>query len=192
MKIQLAIGLALVVLSACAQSAKRVDVDKVFSDEGVVMGRFNVIYNGVSRNGASRTKGCSVVLRTGTQDHVFPVEADGYVFATLPKGPVKIRSVGCIDTSAYSYDIEGATFTNVGGDEKTYFGDITFDWKTKGGMKGSAMFGVVGAVADASSNDGTLTMKVEDRQAETLKAWMAFVKKQDRFKPRRGLASVGK
>jgi hypothetical protein len=194
----LAVACIAFISAGCTATSKRADLGKVFSDEGVVLGKINVIYNGANRGAIEgNDTGCSFTFKREdfSPTYDFPLDKDGYFFVTLPKGNYVFHGIACVDKSVQYYYPQGIKFTNAGGQEKTYIGDITFDWKTRGGLKVSAAFGIIGAIADAASSDGTATVKVEDRQAEALKAFDAYVKAkgyEDKLRARRGIASVAK
>ena len=169
-------------LSACATTHKDFKTANVKPNEGVVIGKVNVSYNG-----RDMTKECAVCLN-GTSGPCQNLTEDGLIFKNIPKGPATVRRVECKDTSIQHYNITGADFTVADG--VTYFGNVNIDWTNKGGFKASDMFGLIGAAISESSNDGAIKMAVRDvGMTEVVKAYEEQTK--EKIKPSKSIAKVG-
>ena len=143
--------LAALLLSGCATTYQDFRLEKVAPDEGVVLGRVRVLYNGQSKN-----EDCAVCFNSvnGPCQNLTP---EGYVFLALPRGESSLRRVACKDSSPQHYNFSGATFAVAEG--ANFFGDVTIEWKNRGGFKVSSLFGAVGAALDESANDGEARLR---------------------------------
>lgn len=146
------VALAAALMAAgCATTAADFRLASIGPEEGAIVGRLKVLYNG-----KSYTQNCSIELGGAS----YKLDASGLVFFKTKRGPVPLGTVSCLDTSRYHYQFEGARLVVEGGGVVTYFGDATITWHTDGGMKLSSMFGAIGAAIDASSNDGEAVMAI--------------------------------
>jgi hypothetical protein len=139
--------------SGCATTAQDFRLDDLQPDEAAIAGQVKVIYNGRPYNDS-----CEVDIG-GTR---YKLDQSGMVFLRVKTGPTGLRGVFCHDTSPYHYNFDRAHFLAQGGGTVTYFGTATIVWQTPGGFKPSMMFGAIGAIVDASANDGHATISVLD------------------------------
>lgn len=137
--------------AGCATTAADFRLDSIGPDEGAVVGRLKVLYNG-----KAYTEHCSV----GFGGEGYKLDGSGLVFFKAKRGPVALGGIACTDTSLYHYQFASGGLVAEGRGVVTYFGDATITWHTDGGMKISSMFGAIGAAVDASSNDGQAVMAV--------------------------------
>ena len=144
-------------LAGCATTYKELRPDQIKSGQGVAVGKITVLYNDQPYTG-----NCAVCLNS-VNGPCQKLEDNGIVFIPVQAGEGSVRRVVCKDVSPQHYNIEGATFTVQ--KDVTYFGDITLQWHNKGGFKPALIFGLFGALADESSNDGQLQMSVTNSKS---------------------------
>ena len=154
---------SLLILSNCV-SPGRVEVFDLSADEGLVVGRLSVLYNGkdVSRE--------TTILfnEIWVGEFSYRGQGDGYIITKLPLGQNHIARI------AYLQNFLNLDKTNTGffvseRNKMTYIGDITIDWKgPKGKIPAGLMFGLVGALIDEAIPDGTINLITKDNEAETV------------------------
>jgi hypothetical protein len=147
---------ALSSMAACATTASDFRIDSLRPDDGALVGKMEVIYNG-----QLYTDHCLIVVGGTT----YKLDESGLVLLRVKPGLLPLGVVQCQDTSPYHYAFQGANFVAEGNGALTYFGNATVTWVTTGGLKVSSMFGAIGALVDASSNDGHAIMSVIDDPA---------------------------
>jgi len=166
--------LALVMASTfvgCASTYKDFKPENVRADEGVAIGRVHVVYNG-----RPFTKDCSICFNSvnGPCQTLTP---EGLVCQNLKKGTVSLRRVLCRDGANQHHAIKDATFELT--EPVVYFGDVEIKWTNRGGYKPSAIFGLVGALADQATDDGDITISVDDDGAAAVAAAFAAAVGED-------------
>ena len=123
-------GIRLVFLFAvasCATTAQDFKPGSLRSDQGAVVGKIAVIYNG-----KPYSENCTVKIADAT----YQLGSDGLVLMSAKKGWHSFDRIECKDTSIYHYDLKGARFYNQGDGWASYFGDVVLEWRTDGGFKG--------------------------------------------------------
>ena len=155
--------LSLLLLSNCVSSG-RVEVFDLAADEGLVVGKLTVLYNGkdVSRE--------TIILFNEIMFGEYPYRGqyDGYIITKLPQGLNHVSRI------SYMQNFINLDKTNTGfvvgeRSKMTYIGDITIDWQgPKGKVPIGLMFGVLGALLDEAIPDGTINFITEDNEAETV------------------------
>lgn len=169
----------------CAQKSKDFSLNSIDKDESVVIGNVKIAYNDDPINSSS----CNVCFNS-TNGPCVRLDESGDVFLALPPGPAKIAGISCLDTSLYHYEITNANFEVAGSGFKTYFGDVFIKWRTDGGLKATAFFGAIGAVADLSRNDGKIQMGVQDKSGRAIASFRKQVGKEH-LRTIKNLVSVG-
>ena len=161
--------IAILSLFTCIKNIRDFDPNAVEDNEGIVIGKVNVMYNGKHFN-----ENCIVAFSGG----VYKLDKTGLVAIPLEAGEVRMARITCQDVSSYKYDFgEGMTFENFGDGKITYFGDVTLEWETKGGFKSSTcllLFGALGGAilgTVASINDGDMEVKVGNNLSGTLQEY---------------------
>lgn len=185
MKIHSCLLLILLASAGCATTSKDFKSDSVQANEGAIYGHVKVIYNG-----QENTDHCSVCFDS-VNGPCLKLDQSGVVVMKVDAGETSLRRIACVDTSTYHYNVEGATFV-VAPHSKTYFGDVTVEWSTKGGFKVASLFGAIGAGIDEASNDGTLVMHVSDQGDGAEKAYRSLAGDETRLTPKRSIVLVGK
>lgn len=153
---------------SCASGAKDFKRTDVGANEGVILGRVHVVLNGIDE-----TEHCAVCFNS-VNGPCQKLEKSGLVVLALAAGPATFRRVSCQQKVEHHYHFEGADF-RVAAQSKNYFGDIVLEWNNDRSFKPSALFGVFGAIADQSSNDGTIAMTVVAEQPKALAEYAAIV-----------------
>ncbi len=150
------LGVLVSILAGCASPTyKDFKTEKVKPTEGIAIGTVKIRYNG-----KDMSKGCAVCL-TSVNGPCQSLAENGLVFLSAPKGESSLRRIVCSDVSAQHYNIQNVNFTIHDG--VTYFGNVDIDWANAGGFKSSDMFGAIGAIVSESKNDGTIKVRVSDR-----------------------------
>jgi len=147
-------ALALFLLSGCATTYREFRVADVKPGQGVAIGRVHVHYND-----KNFTKECSICFNSASGPCQKLTDA-GLVFQALPTGISSVKRIACLDGSVHHHTIQHASFVQPNG--TVYFGDITIEWINSGGLKATAMFGLVGAVIDESREDGRIQQMIVD------------------------------
>ena len=173
----------LLVMSGCSTTYKNFKMSHIDVNESVAIGKVHVNYNGKPFN-----KECAICLRS-IDGPCQGLTEEGYVFMAVKKGKSSVRRVVCKDSSPQHYNIADADYMQAEG--VTYFGDVTIDWTNGGGFKVSSMFGLVGAIADESKNDGMLKMSVKPgNMAEVVSVFEAQTK--TKITPVKNIAKEGR
>jgi len=146
-------ALALVLFSGCATTHRDFRAADVKPGQGVAIGRVHVRYND-----KTFTNQCFICLNSANGPCQKLTE-DGLVFQPLPTGTASLKRIACVDVSLQHHTIEHAAFVQPSG--TVYFGDVTIEWANSGGLKATAMFGLVGALVDESSEDGQIQVTVD-------------------------------
>ena len=145
--------------SGCATTSKSIDVANTGVDEGVVLGKITIVYNG-----AVLTDACAISFNA-RESNVFALGADGLIIQKLPRGRSTIREIFCAKfgyrEARYIFP-NPPTFENLGNGKVTYIGDMRIDWKTADEIKVSRMFGLIGYAATKDDVDGLLEYQVEE------------------------------
>ena len=165
----------LILAAACATampSQKTYKPEALQTDEGAVVGRVKVAYNG-----ADLTSKCAVCFRT-TNGPCYQLDESGFVAMTLKAGECSIRRIQCDKDGERHYHFEGAIF-EVAPSAKTYFGDVAIAWKNNQGFKPSRLFGAIGAMIDQGTNDGEAGLAVLDSRDEILAWYGGLVNQKD-------------
>lgn len=174
---------ALFLLAGCATTSKDFKPQALKPDEGAVVGKVVVLYNG-----NEFTDQCAICFNS-VNGPCYKLDKTGFVVMKIKAGPTSVRRLSCMDTSEQHYDMNGANFEVTPG-AKTYFGDLVFDWKNKGGFKVSSMFGLVGAIGDQSSNDGVLKVKVSSNPKRTLMSYNEIVREDVKLPTKSSIVSL--
>jgi hypothetical protein len=161
-----AAAIAVLVPVACATTAADFRLDSLRPDEAAIVGKVDVIYNG-----RLSTDNCGIEL-AGAH---YKLDPSGLVFLKVKRGTHSLMTLACHDISLYHYQFRDARLVAEGGGVITYFGNATVTWQTDGGLKVSSMFGVIGAIADSSSNDGRAVMVVADEPEFVRRAFVKQV-----------------
>jgi hypothetical protein len=156
-------------LAGCTSTYKDLKPGQVLKDQGVAIGRVKVNYNGMNY-----TKECAICL-TSVNGPCQKLTDEGIFFIHLDKGESNVRRLVCQDKSPQHFNMQGADFVIHEG--VNYIGDLTFDWRNKGGFKVALMFGALGAIADESSNDGQLKLTVVNSM-KSMDSLMSIYRKQ--------------
>lgn len=155
----------LLVLSGCG-AARRLDKSlDVSPNEAAIVGHIKIVYNG-----EDVTEGSAVLFNEFTWGtYGYQVPKDGWILMRLPLGTNHIARLGFAKflKGQFHYDFQpGQTWFRVSEGGKTYYiGHINVEWAGTG-FKTSQMFGLVGALVDQASSDGTLKLGVEDKGGE--------------------------
>jgi hypothetical protein len=155
-----------------APSLKTYKPDALLPDEGAVVGRVRVSYNG-----ADLTSKCLVCFRS-VNGPCYQLDESGFVAMRLQAGACSIRRIQCDNDGERHFHFETATF-EVAPAAKTYFGDVAISWKNDQGFKPSQLFGLIGAIVDQSTNDGLAALAVTDSRDEILGWYGGLVKQGD-------------
>lgn len=155
--------LSLLLLSSCV-STGRVEVFDLAPDEGLVVGKLTVLYNGkdVSRE--------TTILFNEIMwgEFSYRGQDDGYIVTKLPQGENHIARIAYLQ-NFLNLDITNTSFMVSERTKMTYIGDIIIDWQgPKGKVPMGLMFGVVGALIDEAIPDGMINFITEDNEAETV------------------------
>lgn len=183
--------LAVVVLAtfaaACAATqTKDFKLESVGNDEGVLIGNVKIAYNSEPVN----SKHCVVCFKS-IDKCCLKLDESGDVFLPIKAGKTTLQAIYCVDGSVYHYTLTGAEFEVGPHATKTYFGHVSFEWRTKGGIKASDFFGLIGNVVDLSSNDGSLRMTVSDEVERSIAAFEKQIGKADGLTLKKSIVSVG-
>jgi hypothetical protein len=160
----------LIFLAGCASSYKDFKVSDVDDDEGIAIGKINVVYNGETYN-----EECKICI----SDTCHKLTEEGYVFMPLGQGTAIIEKLYCKDGIEQNQAFQGAQFMVKQG--VTYFGDVTFNWKNENQpsfIESAFALGFAGG-AFASTYmarlDGEIVMSVEDNIEPVLKVYQQQV-----------------
>src|SRR5712671_4524062 len=164
--------LILAVGCASVPTQKSYKPEALLADEGAVVGRVKVVYNG-----ADLTSKCAVCFRT-VNGPCYQLDDSCFVAMTLQAGECSIRRIQCDKDGERHYHLEGATF-QVTPSAKTYFGDVNIAWLNDQGFKPSQLFGFIGALVDQSTNDGQAGLSVIDSRDEILAWYGGLVNQKD-------------
>lgn len=170
------LGLALVglFLNGCVSSRILTSVDNVSPGKAMVIGKFQVSYNGTDM-----TKDAVIAFNSGA----YRLDENGYLFLEFPVGQNAIRAVakkgGVIK---HNYGAEDLTFQLTEGGAAYYIGDITVNWHGMGNgaawgslIGGELVGGIVGgALIQDQATKGAIVITVE---TNTAAAQAAFQKK---------------
>lgn len=165
----------LFLLSGCATGYKSVQPKDAGAEKSVAMGKAHVSYNG-----KVFTENCSICMNS-INGPCQTLDKDGWFVFPLDPGKHQLRRLACHDVSAQHHNFNEVHFELLSA-AGYYVGDIYFDWQNKGGFKVSSMFGLVGALADESSNDGKIQIKVlhsEKSRRELDKLYSKQLKRTD-------------
>lgn len=138
-------------LAGCATMSSDFRLSAVGHQDAAIAGRIWITYNGKPFN-----ENCTAMFGT----HVLKLSTDGVVLLSVPRGWTPLTSLACKDTSVQHVRVRGAHFFAQGNGWVSDFGDVTITWNTEGGFKPSTMFGLVGALVDAASDDGAASVSV--------------------------------
>ena len=130
--------------------------------DAVIAGRLTILYNGRIFN-----EKCRVMFG----DSSIQLAQDGIVLLRVAKGWTALSGLACQDKGNQHIQVRGAHFLAHGDDQITDFGDVAITWVGAGGMKSSVLFGVIGAVVDAASDDGAATVVVHEPTTEVRAAF---------------------
>lgn len=170
-RMKIVVVVLLMILTGCSSSYKDFKVSDVDENEGIAIGKINVVYNGKPHN-----KECKICISSTCHK----LTEEGFVFMPLEQGPVVIETLLCKDgMTEQNQSFQGAQFEVRQG--VTYFGNLTFNWineypHTFINMVGVGMIG--GAALQSSVNarlDGEISMKVEDDMLPVLSAFQQQV-----------------
>ncbi|NQT61506.1 MAG: hypothetical protein HQ556_00985 [Candidatus Marinimicrobia bacterium] len=155
--------ISLLLVSNCV-STGRVEVFDLAADEGLVVGKLTVLYNGkdVSRE--------STILFNEIMwgEYPFRGQDDGYIITKLPQGANHIARLAYLQ-NFLNLDKSNTSFMVGERSKMTYIGDIIIDWQgPKGKIPMGLLFGVAGALIDEAIPDGTINFITEDNEAETV------------------------
>lgn len=160
----LALLTLMLLASGCATTSKSIDVANTSVDEGVVLGKIKIVYNG-----SDLTDACAISFNE-RESNLFALETDGLIIQKLPKGRSTIREIFCVKfgyrEARYIFS-NPPTFENLGNGKITYIGDMRIDWKTADEIKVGRMFGLIGYAATKDDVDGLLEYQVEDNFSGT-------------------------
>ncbi len=165
--------LLLLALVGCATTVKDYKAAEVKPDEGTIIGKVKIVYNGKDFSDQ-----CFVCFNS-VNGPCYKLEKDGQVIMRIKAGNTSIKRIACIDVSEQHYHMNGADFAVVPG-SKHYFGDVVFHWKNAGGFKVSSMFGLVGALIDQSANNGSLKMTVSSNTTGASSAYRKIAGQSDK------------
>jgi hypothetical protein len=157
---------------ACTPTLKSYKPGAMARDEGAVVGRVKVVYNG-----SDLTSKCGLCFRS-VNGPCYKLDESGYVAMALKAGNCSIRRIVCNVDGERHFHFKGYRF-EVSPAVKTYFGDVKVEWKNEQGFKPSQLFGAVGAIVDQSINDGEANLSVADSRAETVAWYDSYFKQQD-------------
>jgi len=174
------IGLFLAV--GCTPTLKSYKPESLARDEGAVLGRVKVVYNG-----NDLTSECAVCFRS-VNGPCYRLDTSGFVAMTLTAGGCSIRRIACNVGGERHFHFKGFRF-DVAPLAKTYFGDVKVDWTNDQGFKPSQLFGLVGAIVDQSTNDGDAKLSVADSRGEILGWYDELMKHKDRLPLRESVVS---
>jgi hypothetical protein len=147
------IGLVIAAVAAaagCATTTADFRLADVKQQDAAIAGRITVLYNG-----KLYTENCEV--RFGQAR--FKLSPGGVVLFRVQKGWNSLERLECDDTSKQHIEIKGAHFLARGDGWITDFGDVAITWQAVGGFKVSSMFGLIGALVDAASDDGVAVVE---------------------------------
>ena len=176
----LGLALAGLLLNGCATSRILTSVDHVSPEQAIVVGKFQVLYNG-----KDMTKDAVIAFDRSA----FRLDESGYLFLECPVGQNAIRAVmergGVIK---HNFGAEDLTFQLAGGGVVNYIGDITVNWHGmgKGAAWGSLIGGELvggiagGAIIQDQATKGGIMITVE---TNTAAAQAAFQKKYSTDRP---------
>jgi hypothetical protein len=163
--VELAVVGVIALLSGCATNRALGNSLETGATDAAIVGRIAIRYNG-----EDVTEGSALLFNehmVGTYGYSVP--KDGWILMSLPARVNHLNRLGFARAfkGTFHYDFQSSqTSFNIPSPGQTYYlGHITVEWTGKG-FKPSQMFGVVGAIVDESSNDGTLRLVVEDKMAE--------------------------
>lgn len=147
----------------CLTVRKDFSPNTIRPGEGVIVGRINIIYNGMPRTG-----NCGVRLDGEKEIFVYFTQ-EGWFLANVPAGITKFAKMTCSvgGGSAFFYDFKNVLLRIKPYPAKTYVGDLMINWETEGGTKASDHFGVIGAIADGVSSDGIIQVAVRNNASLT-------------------------
>jgi hypothetical protein len=161
--------------AACAPTFKSYKPQAMLPDEGAVVGRVKVVYNG-----SDVTSECGVCFRS-VNGPCYKLDASGLVAMTLKAGGCSIRRIACNQDGERHFHFDGGGF-EVAPAAKTYFGDVSIEWNNDDhGFKPSILFGLAGAIVDQSINDGVAKMFVDDSRDAILGWYGGLVGHKDRL-----------
>jgi hypothetical protein len=175
--------IGLLVVVACTPGRENYKPESIARDEGAVIGRVKVVYNG-----SDLTSKCAVCFRT-LDGPCYQLDASGYVAMTLTAGACSIRRIACNADGERHVHFKGYRF-DVAPLAKNFFGDVRVDWQNEhSGFKPSILFGLVGAVVDQSTNDGDATLSVASSKNDVLSWYDGLVKHKDALPLRESVVS---
>jgi hypothetical protein len=150
------------VVAGCATTSSDFRLSAVGSDDAAIAGRILITYNGEPFN-----ENCWATFGTSQ----LKLSLDGVVLFSAPKGWVSLGALQCKDGSIQHFRVRGAHFYARGNGWVNDFGDVQIIWVNDGGFKSSTMFGVVGAIVDESSDDGSVTVYVRSSSPDARRAF---------------------
>jgi hypothetical protein len=176
------LAIALLV-TACDTTLANYRPDRMAADEGAIVGRIRVSYNG-----ADITSECGVCFRT-LNGPCYRLDASGLVAMRLPAGTCSIRRIACNMNGERHFHFKGDAYAfEAFPGAKTFFGDVRIDWRNEQGFKPSQFFGLAGAIVDQATNDGAAIVAVTDARDEVMALYHGATQGPDEPPVRESLA----
>jgi hypothetical protein len=147
--------------AGCATTSKDFKLSNVGPGEAAIAGRLTIVYNG-----QVYTENC----KANFGGNVLTMARDGIVLFVVPAGSSRLQELLCKDVSMQHVAINDVHFVARPGVVND-LGDIVVTWDAVGGLKISSMFGLIGALIDAASDDGVATSVVRPPVAEVREAF---------------------
>jgi len=162
---------------------------KLPNDRGIAAGRVRVF-----KGESEVTSACYLSFDDGAELKAsYSIDKTGWVFAALPRKKMYLYFVSCAVWNGLSFGTRQIHFEVPGDGSAAYFGDIEFhlannDLKTTFEVIGDApaVGGLVGAAAagtGAALRSGENWVLINDKSAQTAKAYEARFHEKARFKP---------
>lgn len=152
----------LVAIAGCATTSADFRLSGIAQHEAAIAGRITIIYND-----KVFTENCRVTFSGDT----LQLAPGGIVLFKVKRGLAHLEQLNCKDVSDQHVQIKGAQFLAQGDGWVSDFGDVVVTWRAEGGFKVSSMFGLIGAIVDAASDDGVAILEVNPPVADVREAF---------------------
>ena len=148
----------------CVPHSSDFKLSKVGPHEAAIAGRLTILYNG-----QVYTENCFAIF----SGRKLRMDRDGIVLLVVPEGHGSLERVECKDLSLQHVGIKNVHFVARGNGVVTDIGDIAVTWQASGGLKATALFGLIGGAIDEAIDDGVADAVVRPPVAEVRAAFKA-------------------